>query len=101
MGVVKIGRGHLFSSQDTKICFILRMSVWIELIFCMLTVVLWNRVCLSCRPAVCLGVFLELDHKISLNFCMVIKTLMKLCVTELEFLEKSFFAPKIGEIGQK
>ena len=36
VGVVK--RGHLFNSQNTKICCILRMSVWIELIFCILTV---------------------------------------------------------------
>ena len=26
---------------------------------------------------------------------------MKLCMTELKFLEKTFFAPKIGEMGQK
>ena len=36
MGVVKNVHGLLFSSQDSKICCILRMSVWIELIFCML-----------------------------------------------------------------
>ena len=32
------GPGHLFSSWDSIICCTLRMSVWIELIFCMLTV---------------------------------------------------------------
>ena len=83
-----------FSSWDPKICW---MSLWIELIFCVLTVmqsflawrtsysmslifkcqftavvlvkpltvagrILWNRVCPSFPPDICLGVFLELDH---------------------------------------
>ena len=26
---------------------------------------------------------------------------MMLCVTELEFFEKTFFAPKVGRMGQK
>ena len=46
------------------------------------------------------GVFLELDYQVSLNFGMVLETLIVLCMTELDFLEKLFFA-KIGEIGQK
>ena len=29
---------------------------------------------------------------------MLLETLMKLCMTELEFLEKNFFAPKIVEM---
>ena len=37
VGVIKNGHGCLFSSRDPKICWILRMSVWIDLIFCMLT----------------------------------------------------------------
>ena len=36
--VVNIKCGHLFSLQDTKICPALRQIVWIELIFCMITV---------------------------------------------------------------
>ena len=31
----------LFSSRDRKICCILRMSLWIGLLFCMLTVMQW------------------------------------------------------------
>ena len=52
-------------------------------------------------PAVCWGAFLELDHYDSLNFGMVLETLIKLFVTELDFLGKFFLPAKIGEIGQK
>ena len=38
VGVVKNGWDHLFSSQDTKIYSTLGISVWNELIFCILTV---------------------------------------------------------------
>ena len=127
MWVGKWGVAIYFSSQDPKVCCTLRMSQWIELIFacwvwcnsflldqhwtlylltfkCQSTVVvlvkapvaarriLWNRVCPSSHPAVCL---------ISLNFNIILETLMKLYVTEPEYLEKIFFAPKIGDIGQK
>ena len=53
--------------------------------------VLWNRVCQSFHCDVYPGVFLELDHQVSLNFGMVLETLIVLCVTELDFLEKLFF----------
>ena len=43
------------------------------------------------------GVFLELDHHVSLNFALVLGTLNKLCVTELDFLEKLFLPPKLGK----
>ena len=32
---------------------------------------------------------------------MVLETYIKLCVTELDFLEKKKFAPKIEKMGQK
>ena len=56
--------------------------------------VLWNRVCPSFHPAIFLDVFLELDDLISLNFSMVLETLIKLCVTDLDILEKLFLPPK-------
>ena len=56
--------------------------------------VLWNRVCPSFHPAIFLDVFLELDHLISLNFSMVLETLIKLCVTDLDILEKLFLPPR-------
>ena len=56
--------------------------------------VLWNRVCPSFHPAIFLDVFLELDDLISLNFGMVLDTLIKLCVTDLDILEKLFLPPK-------
>ena len=57
----------------------------------------WNRLCPDASP----GVFLEMDHRASLNFVMVLETLIKLCATELGFFGNAFFAPKIGETGQK
>ena len=46
----------------------------------------------------CLSDFLEFDHDISLTFSMMlIKTLMKLCMT-VQFFGGAFFALKIGEI---
>ena len=33
-----------------------------------------KRVCPSFPPAICPSIFLELDHKISLNFGMVLET---------------------------
>ena len=56
--------------------------------------VLWNRVCPSFHHAIFLDVFLELDDLISLNFGMVLDTLIKLCVTDLDILEKLFLPPK-------
>ena len=53
--------------------------------------VLWNRICLSSCSATWPVVFLELDHQISLNFAMVLETLIKLCVTGLGFLGKRFW----------
>ena len=50
----------------------------------------------SFRPAISPDVFFELDHKISLNFSMVLETLMKMCLTEPECLEK-FFLPSNWE----
>ena len=55
--------------------------------------ILWNRVCPSLPPDICLGVFLKLDHWISLNCGMVPETLKKLCAQQLNFAEKW---PKIG-----
>ena len=40
--MVKYGCGHLLSSWDPKICC--RMKIWIELIFCMLTVLQYHFV---------------------------------------------------------
>ena len=51
--------------------------------------VLWNKVCLSIRPAICEDVFLELVHFVSLNFGIVLETLIKLCMTA-SFLKKTF-----------
>ena len=62
--------------------------------------ILWNRVCPSFPPDVCVGVFLKLDHYISLNFGMVPEILKKLCITT-RFHRKTFFVPKIGKMGQK
>ena len=56
--------------------------------------VLWNRVCPSFHHAIFLDVFLELDDLISLNFGMVLDTLIKLCVTDLDILERLFLPPK-------
>ena len=41
------------------------------------------------------------SNKISMNFGMVLEILLKLCVTEAEFLPKIFFAQKINEMVQK
>ena len=57
---------------------------------------LWSRLCPSFPPDICLGVFLELDHYISLNSDMVPKTLMKLCMTSRLF-EKLFLPLKFGK----
>ena len=62
--------------------------------------ILWNRVCPSFPPDVCVGVLLKLDHYISLNFGMVPEILKKLCITT-RFHRKTFFVPKIGKMGQK
>ena len=58
--------------------------------------ILWNRVCLSFPPDICQSVFLELDHEISLNFAMVLETLMKLCTTA-RFFGRTFFLQKLGK----
>ena len=57
---------------------------------------LMNRVCSFFCPAICPSVFSEFDHLVSLNFAMVLKILIKLCVTELDFLEKHFLPQKLG-----
>ena len=56
-------------------------------------------VLLSFPPDICQGVFLEFDHEISLNFAILLETLMKFFMTAW-FLGKTFFAPKISEIGK-
>ena len=48
---------------------------------------------LSFRLSTCLGTFLELYHKFCLDFGIVLKTHMKSCMTEPDFLEK-FCLPK-------
>ena len=55
----------------------------------------------SLCPTVCLGLFLELDRYFFLKFGMVVETLIKLRVTEPDFLEKTVFATEIGVMGQK
>ena len=62
--------------------------------------VLSNTFCLSLCSAVCPGVFLELGHYISLNFDMVLETLMKLC-DSVGCFRKTFFAQKFWEMGKK
>ena len=57
--------------------------------------------CPSFRPTVCLGVFLQLDPNISLNFGMVLKTLVKLYMTEPDFLGKLFLAQKLEKWAKK
>ena len=125
--------GRLFSSWDHNICCILRMSLWIELIFwywlwcnnfwleqhhtlyifdfhCQSTAVLlaghlavagrvlWNRACPSFCLVVCPGVFLELDHWVSLNFGMVLETLLS-CAWQSQIFWKNFFCSKYWENG--
>ena len=131
-----------FIRRDSKVWCILKMSIGIELIFYMLTVmqwflvrptsysisltfkcqsiagvlvrhlavaemILWNRVCLSLRPAICLVVLLELDYYISPNFGMLLDTFTKLCMTEPELLVKTLLAkwvknrPKVGSFEFK
>ena len=62
--------------------------------------VLGNKVCLSFCPSVCPGVFLELDHLIFLNFSIVLDTLIKLCMTEPNFLEKLFLIQTLGKCAK-
>ena len=52
---------------------------------------------LSCRLS---GCFLGITSLGFLNFVLVVETLIKLFLTEPDFLE-NFFVPKIGEMGQK
>ena len=116
-----------FSSWDPKICFTLRMSLWIELIFCILwyedILYLWLRhfaavdrrvwrgilsALLSCRLSGCIIIKFgssnclvvlssKLDHQVSLNFDMVLETLIKFYVTNPEFLEKLFLPQKVSK----
>ena len=53
------------------------------------------KICIICRAIAIFGKML------SITFGMVLETLMKLCMTEPDFLEKKIFAPKIGKIDQK
>ena len=62
-----------FTCQSTTVVLVSPLSVAGK--------ILWNRVCLSFPPGICQGVFLELGHEISLNFAMVLETLMKLWMT--------------------
>ena len=48
-----------------------------------------------------MNVFLEMDYPVSLNFIVVLETLIKLCALELVFFGKTFYTPKIDEMGQK
>ena len=54
-------------------------------------------------PSIYPGIFLELYHQFFLNFGMVLETCKKLCVTELDVLEKRFCpqnwknGPKLGQ----
>ena len=57
--------------------------------------ILWNRFCLSFRPAICPGVFLLMDHYIFMNFSMVLEAIMTLRVTESDFLEKNLLPQKL------
>ena len=50
----------------------------------------------SVMLSVCLGVFLELDHQVSLNFALMLETLIMLYMTELNFLEK-LLPQKLGK----
>ena len=52
------------------------------------------------RPTVCLIFLLEYHHWISLNFGMVLETVMKLCLAEPEFLEKLFLLQKLGKVSK-
>ena len=61
--------------------------------------ILWNRVCPSFHPVAFPGVFLELNCQFS--FAMVLESLIKFCVADLEFLGKTFFAPRIGFLKLK
>ena len=63
---------------------------------------LWNRVCLTFRSSL-LPSALAFSWNCIIyfsNFAMVLETLMKLCMTAQSF-GKTFFAPKIGEMGKK
>ena len=42
-----------------------------------------------------MNVFLEMDYPVSLNFIVVLETLIKLCALELVFLEKLFILLKL------
>ena len=65
--------------------------------------VLWYRVflsiCPSIRPFVCpsVGHFLGIFSLVFLNFGMLLETHLKLCVTELDFMEETFLLPKMGK----
>ena len=59
-----------------------------------------NRVCQSLLLDICLGVFLELDHQISLDFARVLVTIMKLCMAKHFFL-KILFCPQNWRNGPK
>ena len=62
---------------------------------------LWTRSCLPFHPAIFPGVSLEWHLEwLSLNFAMILETLIKLWVTESDFLEK-LFCPKIWIMEQK
>ena len=65
-----------FKSHSTAVVLVTPLSVGRR--------VLWNRVCLSFYPAICLGVFISFFK----NVGIVLETLMELYVTELNILEK-------------
>ena len=67
----------------------------------------WNKICPSFPPNICLSVFVEFGHYISLNFARVLETLMKLYMTTRFFLKNLFCpqnwgnGPKIGSLNLK
>ena len=66
----------------------------------------WNRFCLSLPPDICMGVFFELDHYISLGFCQGARNHYEVVHDNLIFL-KNFShqnwgnGPKIGFLNLK
>ena len=126
--VVKIGRGHLVHETLKSAEWVYKLSLffacwlwcnnfWLRptlysislTLKCQFTAVrppavagriLWNSVCPSLPPDICVGVFLKFDHYSSLNFGMVPETFKKLCITTW-FCGKTILAPKIVEVGQK
>ena len=110
MGVAKSGWGHLvhealkFAEWVYVLswffaCWLCWNNFWLDkpcICFTFLPVrplavarrILLNRVCPSLFPAISVGVFLELDYYISLDFGMVLETLVKLSMITQYFGKK-------------